>query len=898
MNAPLWTPARPDPSGPAGPIPIRRRPLPRPRVLPRDQLTVPVCPVPEPSDTVLFERSDDPARKLYLPRYRVVDDPPLRLRLAQGANDWSLSVELEKYRAPEVEQSGADAEELPHDVGLTLRFAIVSGGVILGVRELPLDERTATPGGVRAVLRGTDSATRDQIHLAMIDQVYAAELVVRRSTSVGVLVPGSGGRVVSSGQGVLRGTWMFDFDSGQETTFGAADVWWEQHTDVLRELVVQSGAATAALGARDFDALTVDDLAGVAYSTTPLAGNVGGPNELGPGTVFAVRTSSGNFAKVRVVEYGYNLTLQWVTYSTDRGPAGAPVVTAGQGVLHGTWLFDVDTGAETSGDGADLWWEQQTDTARLMVPTGGAAIAPLGPAAFDALLPSQVAAAPFSTNPIPGHVNGPNQLVAGSVFAVRTAAGNVAKMQVVEYGYNLRLRWVTFGPGGDPPAPAPDRYRVTAYSDETAVAPKPFVFPSGSPIFSGLGDASGPDGLTRTDVSFRGRPYSYYQDAARPWIFYHLPDEFRLARRDDPPHVPALSVQLGADLADVEATQVTFGFTAVPFVDPGRLDAAVPALRPLLPGSLPSGVTGPVHQALQVPDGAVTYTLSIPSRTGSTGAQPRPTAFVDLRTGIVDTLTMAMADFRPVYQALFADTELFRGDVAVRVGSLNTEHVRLIARISRTSGPPVLDVAGTPAGPGRVHVRLTNRIESPVTVNTLAARLTGLPAQVGAVAPPLPALLPPGSGLDCDVVAPVPEGTAPEAVIDLGGVVVNPEPHAVWDAVVVSAAPAVYRFPITLEVFASAFAGADRAVELIVDFRAGTNVSVQVTSDQLREGAIKVSVPVDLAMPLVDWLVNASSLNEYQYRVTAVRLTGTATGPWVRRQSSILPIQVVPLVDA
>ena len=33
------------------------------------------------------------------------------------------------------------------------------------------------------------------------------------------------------------------------------------------------------------------------------------------GDVFAVRTAEGNYAKVLVVAYGYNMEIQWVTYA-------------------------------------------------------------------------------------------------------------------------------------------------------------------------------------------------------------------------------------------------------------------------------------------------------------------------------------------------------------------------------------------------------------------------------------------------------------------------------------------------------------------------------------------------------------------------------------------------------
>lgn len=126
------------------------------------------------------------------------------------------------------------------------------------------------------------------------------------------------GTVVSSGTGVLHGTWHFDFDAGIQVSGGpGADVWWEQMTAVLRQLVPQNGAALVNLGHVDFASVTPDTLSSLTYSTTPIDGNNDPSNKLTTNDVFAVRTSSGNYAKVKVLAYGYDLQLQWVTYHLD-----------------------------------------------------------------------------------------------------------------------------------------------------------------------------------------------------------------------------------------------------------------------------------------------------------------------------------------------------------------------------------------------------------------------------------------------------------------------------------------------------------------------------------------------------------------------------------------------------
>jgi hypothetical protein len=126
------------------------------------------------------------------------------------------------------------------------------------------------------------------------------------------------GTIVSSGTAVLHGTWFFDFDAGAQVNTGAAaDVWWEQKTAVLRDMVPQNSAQLTNLGVVNFGAITPDTLSSLVYSATPIDGNNDPSNKLVTNDVFAVRTTNGNYAKVKVVTYGYDLHIQWVTYHLD-----------------------------------------------------------------------------------------------------------------------------------------------------------------------------------------------------------------------------------------------------------------------------------------------------------------------------------------------------------------------------------------------------------------------------------------------------------------------------------------------------------------------------------------------------------------------------------------------------
>jgi hypothetical protein len=119
--------------------------------------------------------------------------------------------------------------------------------------------------------------------------------------------------VVSSGITVLKGTWTFNLDTGIQGGPNP-DIWWDQETTVLRQMVPQGNARITNIGVVNFNSITADVLQKLPYSTTPINGNNDPTNRLAPGDVFAVFTNQGNVAKIEVLQYGYNLTIQWTTY--------------------------------------------------------------------------------------------------------------------------------------------------------------------------------------------------------------------------------------------------------------------------------------------------------------------------------------------------------------------------------------------------------------------------------------------------------------------------------------------------------------------------------------------------------------------------------------------------------
>ena len=130
----------------------------------------------------------------------------------------------------------------------------------------------------------------------------------------------------------------------------------------------------------------------------------------------------------------------------DLVPPSTGTVSSGTTMIKGTWLFDCETGTLVSPQTqtADIWWEQIDNVKRRMTPTGGAGIVNLGPVDFNLLTPAVLQSLSFGSTSIPGNNDASNQLTVNDVFAVRTKSGNIAKIKVLQYGYDLKVQWVTY----------------------------------------------------------------------------------------------------------------------------------------------------------------------------------------------------------------------------------------------------------------------------------------------------------------------------------------------------------------------------------------------------------------------------------------------------------------------
>ena len=160
-------------------------------------------------------------------------------------------------------------------------------------------------GGVGAAIGCRFLPKRNQLIFVEYNKGAVSLLDMIRSSSV-----------LSSGTTILKGTWVFDCETGtlSGNLNGPGDIWWEQLDKVKRQMVPAGGANIVNLGNINFAAMTPVALQALTYGKTSIIGNNDSSNQLLNNDVFAVQTKDGNVAKIRVVQYDYNMTIEWVTY--------------------------------------------------------------------------------------------------------------------------------------------------------------------------------------------------------------------------------------------------------------------------------------------------------------------------------------------------------------------------------------------------------------------------------------------------------------------------------------------------------------------------------------------------------------------------------------------------------
>jgi hypothetical protein len=135
-----------------------------------------------------------------------------------------------------------------------------------------------------------------------------------------------------------------------------------------------------------------------------------------------------------------------VSPTPNPSPTGREVVlSSGRAVIHGTFTFDLEAGAEAKTNLADVWWEQVDGTRRYLVPQNGARLARMGTVSFDGISRASLVDLQYAVDKLDGSNASTNQLTAGTVVAVLTRNRHLAKVRIEQYGYDLVISWVTYG---------------------------------------------------------------------------------------------------------------------------------------------------------------------------------------------------------------------------------------------------------------------------------------------------------------------------------------------------------------------------------------------------------------------------------------------------------------------
>ncbi|WP_190342706.1 hypothetical protein [Leptolyngbya sp. FACHB-36] len=858
--------------------------------IPRAQVTLPISPRIDVSDVLLFEDPQNAAKKFFLPRYRLLErNQQLQMSLEPDGQAWKLVIHLEKYPAPELPIEVRSAIELTHTVSVILQHRLVSGDANGGQKEWVFQAIVPEPGGVCATLTIASRDERDLLYQVLTEAAYGASLTVRRSVNVAIPLSASSPPPAPSDnppapQLQLKGTETYEAGGKQWTRYLLSV---SNRSAFPNDLFAPAPDLPPCGQNRNSARTWVDIYAqGGAYLYGFCA--LSSANDLN-GLWFAVAKDQSPPASVYITLNDRQLKR---LYTSNPVSTAAPttgndgtIVSSGSGVIRGTWLFNFDTGTEVANDG-DVWWQQQTDTVRYLVPRGNAQLVNLGVRDFNAISVSQLQKLPYSTVPIDGSISneallairaphetppivprpiGPNQLVNGNVFAVRTNSGNYAKVQVLKYGYNLQIQWVTYRPGSSEPL-----YRqVTRVSD---MQPRsPFVFPANlySYIFHGITGT----GQTFKPILRQVGIHSYYQDPVQKYVFYYLPDSFKLVRRPESPHYPMIAVRF-TPVGTTGEIRATIDYWAFPYVNAARLETAAKTLSQYLPQPLPVGVSGVVFQPLVASKPRLF--LGLPNADGIPTNQERPDVLVELRTGFRDSRTLSEEAFQTVYDALFSEsTQLFQGQVVVDLPDeqtgARTEVINFHAHINDMVGEwfdPIYEVDSTS---GSVRVTLKNAIESPLRIEQLDVKLmrdgAPVPSTISGWSAALPVTLEPGQTLTFSVVASVPIAltSPPNLVFDLSRVRVLADPGRVFDSIIQGQTTAPAKRPITIKTTKAVFG--DRIGTISVDLKHGGAVDfdrdgTQFTSEQI------------VQRPIRDRFVNTPDEGVTEYRITLILTNG------------------------
>ena len=441
-------------------------------------------------------------------------------------------------------------------------------------------------------------------------------------------------------------------------------------------------------------------------------------------------------------------------------------------------------------------------------------------------------------------------------------------------------------------------FRVAPRLMDWAVAPSPFVFAKDLHryIFGNVAPPDGKIGFVLRQAVWEERSHTYYQESLEPHRFHFLPDSFKVARRPETPHYPMLAVRFPNPDAAEDSMPVTLEYVAKPYFDPERLHTAAEDFKRKLPEL--AGSDRLIEFEPLLCDTTHLF-LTLPRGEAGPQREERKTATINLRTGILDAITLPMRDFQGLFDALFgASAVVFQGEVVIEIDAgqgIPAEKVPVICRLADLVGDVFdVDVEQDAASSG-VRATLRNAIESLVEVRGLEAVLTRGDTEADGVLGGLPLEAPatvrPGEFLTCQVTPATALGGSGEVTVlfDFDQVFVQPDAEAVWAAVVDQTRLPEFTRTIKVKTIKQTFESkpdqpSDPAVAVVVDFERGDTVELN---------AERLEADAKVRLSIVDYILRRLDTGQYRYAVTVIRASGQSRdSEWRTDRTGILFPQI------
>jgi hypothetical protein len=821
---------------------------------------IPISPQAEPTDLLLYSLPADPAAKLYIPQYAVdiqlvSGQQRYRISMTDQNEVSSLTVNLVKSPAgaisAAVREAAGNAQEYPHSITITLDFLQAPPS---GARKI-LEFQDITYQGpiVTAKLTFATLQERDEVFRALTEPARDTRLTVKRT--IEVAIP----------QSPLP---KVDFSNIQNWVTSAV-LPPRPYTAYLKPAFVNVAAVDIlvplnavntvnTLDTQPADNLRTMNVVSAAGAVSAIA-NVNAVGTLAFRTHLSRVESNRFLSPLKPDLIGGTLTgikyIPVIAHEAMPAPILACTGTETKNV-RGSDFAQVNLSVTNWKEFSDDFFEISSDlppcgknsnASRTWVDIYDAATDKrlYGFCAFS----SSISLAELSFSVPAGQA--PPERVYVQVHDRRTNV--VRKSNVVETR------------AAEPPAP---QYQVASRELNQAVQPVPFTFPLSlhSYMFQGIVPGSSVSGLVRYRIQSKGKYHTYLQDSAHLDLVYFFPDQFKIARRQEAPFTPFVTVR-AASQSGTKDTDVLFDYIIAPYTDPTRLAEA----RAALLAEPRFGASDVQFQPFITSD--VIFFLDRPTEHGSVTEKREGVSLV-LQGILKDSLVMKWPDFTVLFDAMYQSTaSLFLGRMEIEVPGENKEVIPFSARMDDLVGEMFLYGAEANSD-GSLNVSLLNAIESPVQINALDVSLS-VNGQVRAAATQgltLPVRsLAPGSTVSFKVVPQPAQGETgtPEAQFSLRDVRAIPDPEAIWNAILDRSTLEYFRI-ITVKADSTLFTPVqgregDQIIVILVEFQGGG--TAELTAAQL-EAKVRIDYPID------DVILRRSIDETYSYTVTVIRANG------------------------